>query len=102
MGDPTHDFTKIGVDELFSLEVTSVDGNAQKLSKAPAAAYVLTPGDIPRRGAGPIAAMLRVLVADDNPDGDLRPAAAAGLSVTLATMNEKPARASGMKSSILS
>jgi iron complex outermembrane receptor protein len=54
LGDPTDDLTKVGIDELFRLEVTSVDRKAQKLSKAPAAVYVLTAEDIRRSGASSI------------------------------------------------
>lgn len=51
IGDPTNDLDKVSVDELFSLEVTSVGRKAQELSKAPAAIYVLTAEDIRRSGA---------------------------------------------------
>src|SRR5579884_144232 len=54
VGDPTDDLTRVGIDELFGLEVTSVDRKAQKLSKAPAAVYVLTAEDIRRSGASSI------------------------------------------------
>jgi iron complex outermembrane receptor protein len=51
VGAPTGDLTSIGVDELFSVEVSSVGRKAQKLSKAPAAVFVLTSEDIRRSGA---------------------------------------------------
>src|SRR5579884_4116359 len=54
VGDPTDDLTKVGMDELFSVEVTSVGRKAEKLSKAPAAVYVLTAEDIRRSGASSI------------------------------------------------
>ena len=37
VGDPTNDIDKLSVDELFSVEVTSVGCKAEKLSKASAA-----------------------------------------------------------------
>ena len=51
VGVPTEDLTKVGIDELFSVEVTSVDKKSQQLSKAPAAVFVLTADDIRRSGA---------------------------------------------------
>ena len=51
LGVPTDDLTKLGVDELFSVEVTSVGKKAQKLSKAPAAVFVISEEDIRRSGA---------------------------------------------------
>src|SRR6185369_4249869 len=51
VGAPTDDLTKVGVDELFSIQVTSVGRKAQRLSKAPAAVFVLTAEDIRRSGA---------------------------------------------------
>ncbi len=54
VGEPTDDLTQIGIDELFSLEVTSAGRKAQQLSKAPAAVYVLTAEDIRRSGANSI------------------------------------------------
>ncbi|MDE3167466.1 MAG: hypothetical protein KGN36_16815, partial [Acidobacteriota bacterium] len=46
VGAPTDDLSKLGVDELFSVQVTSVGRKAQELSKAPAAVFVLTADDI--------------------------------------------------------
>jgi iron complex outermembrane receptor protein len=46
--------TSIGVDELFSVEVSSVGRKSQQLSKAPAAVFVLTADDIRRSGASSI------------------------------------------------
>src|SRR5450432_169332 len=40
VGAPTDDLTKVAVDELFSIQVTSVGRKAQKISKAPAAVFV--------------------------------------------------------------
>lgn len=54
VGDPTDDLTQVGIDELFRLEVTSVGRKAEKISKAPAAVYVLTAEDIRRSGASSI------------------------------------------------
>src|ERR1035441_579591 len=51
VGTPTDDLTKVGVDELFSVQVTSVGRKAQQLSKSPAAVFVLTAEDIRRSGA---------------------------------------------------
>src|ERR1039457_5032136 len=51
VGAPTDDLTKLGVNELFSVQVTSVGRKAQELSKAPAAVFVLTAEDIRRSGA---------------------------------------------------
>src|ERR1700687_5257486 len=51
VGSPTGDLTNVGVDELFSVEVSSVGRKAQQLSKAPAAVFVLTADDIRRSGA---------------------------------------------------
>ncbi len=59
VGAPTDDLTKLGVDELFSIEVTSVGRKAQVLSKAPAAVFVLTAEDIRRSGATSIPEALR-------------------------------------------
>ena len=59
VGAPTDDLTKLGVDELFSIEVTSVGRKAQALSKAPAAVFVLTAEDIRRSGATSIPEALR-------------------------------------------
>src|ERR1035437_2137901 len=46
VGAPTDDLTKVGVDELFSVQVTSVGRKAQKISKSPASVFVLTAEDI--------------------------------------------------------
>ena len=35
VGAPTDDLTKLGVDELFSVQVTSVGRKAQQISKSP-------------------------------------------------------------------
>src|ERR1051325_697582 len=51
VGAPTDDLDKLSVDELFSLQVTSVGRKAQQLSKAPAAVFVLTSEVIKRSGA---------------------------------------------------
>ena len=51
IGTPTDALDKLTVDELFSIQVTSVDRKAQELSKAPAAVFVLTGEDIRRSGA---------------------------------------------------
>ena len=51
VGSPTDDLTNLSVDELFSVQVSSVGRKAQELSKAPAAVFVLTAEDIRRSGA---------------------------------------------------
>ena len=59
VGTPTDDLTNLSVDELFRIQVTSVDRKAQQLSKAPAAIFVLTAEDIRRSGATSIPEALR-------------------------------------------
>lgn len=59
VGAPTDELTKLGVDELFNIQVTSVGRKAQELSKAPAAVFVLTAEDIRRSGATSIPEALR-------------------------------------------
>lgn len=59
VGAPTDDLTKVGVDELFSVQVTSVGRKAQQLAKAPASVFVLTAADIQRSGATSIPEALR-------------------------------------------
>jgi hypothetical protein len=59
VGAPTDDLTKVGVDELFSVQVTSVGRKAQKISKSPASVFVLTAEDIRRSGATSIPEALR-------------------------------------------
>jgi iron complex outermembrane receptor protein len=59
VGTPTDDLTKLGVDELFSVQVTSVGRKAQQISKAPASVFVLTAEDIHRSGATSIPEALR-------------------------------------------
>ena len=51
VGAPTNDLDKVSVDELFSVQVTSVGRKAQERSKAAAAIFVLTAEDIRRSGA---------------------------------------------------
>src|SRR5579862_975438 len=51
VGSPTDDLDKLSVDELFSVQVTSVGRKAQQLNTAPAAVFVLTAEDIRRSGA---------------------------------------------------
>ena len=59
VGAPTDDLDKLSVEELFTLQVTSVGRQAQQLSKAPAAVFVLTAEDIRRSGATCIPEALR-------------------------------------------
>ena len=51
VGAPTDDLAKVSVEELFSIQVSSVGRKAQQLAKAPAAVFVLTAEDIRRTGA---------------------------------------------------
>lgn len=59
VGSPTGDLDKLSMDELFSLQVTSVGRKAQQLSKAPAAVFVVTAEDIRRSGATSIPEVLQ-------------------------------------------
>lgn len=59
VGSPTDDLTNVGVEELFSVQVTSVGRKAQKISKAPASVFVLTAEEISRSGATSIPEALR-------------------------------------------
>jgi iron complex outermembrane receptor protein len=61
VGAPTDDLTKLGVDELFSVQVTSVGRKAQEISKSPASVFVLTAEDIRRSGATSIPEALRLV-----------------------------------------
>ena len=60
-GAPSTDsLKKLSLDELMSIEVTSVSKTAEPLSKAAAAIYVITREDILRSGATSIPEMLRL------------------------------------------
>jgi iron complex outermembrane receptor protein len=59
VGSPTDDLDKIGIEELFDIQVTSVGRKAEQMSKAPAAIFVLTSEDIRRSGATSIPEALR-------------------------------------------
>src|SRR5690349_14629229 len=59
VGAPTDALEKLGVEELFGIQVTSVGRKAERLSKAPAAVFVLTSEDIRRSGASCIPEALR-------------------------------------------
>ena len=59
VGSPTDELSKLSVEELFGLQVTSVGRKAQQMSKAPAAVFVLTSDDIRRSGATSIPEALR-------------------------------------------
>jgi iron complex outermembrane receptor protein len=61
VGVPTTDLDKVSVDELFSVQVTSVGRKAQQLAKSPAAVYVLTASDIRRSGATSIPEALQLV-----------------------------------------
>lgn len=51
---------ELGVGELLSLQITSVNRKAQKLAKAPAAVFVITQEDIRRSGATSLPEVLRL------------------------------------------
>ncbi|MCL4853998.1 MAG: TonB-dependent receptor plug domain-containing protein, partial [Bryobacteraceae bacterium] len=59
VGTPTGELTNLSVEELFSVQVTSVGRKAQQLSRAPAAVYVLSAEEIRRSGATSIPEALR-------------------------------------------
>jgi iron complex outermembrane receptor protein len=61
VGVPTTDLENVSVDELFSVQVTSVGRKAQQLAKAPAGVFVLTAADIRRSGATCIPEALEVV-----------------------------------------
>src|SRR5580698_7676861 len=61
VGVQSTDLDKVTVDELFSVEVTSVGRKAQQLAKSPAAVYVLTAADIRRSGATSIPEALQLV-----------------------------------------
>jgi iron complex outermembrane receptor protein len=61
VGVPTSDLDSLSVDELFSVQVSSVDRKSQALAKAPAAVFVLTAADIRRSGATSIPEALQVV-----------------------------------------
>ncbi|MBS0273152.1 MAG: TonB-dependent receptor [Proteobacteria bacterium] len=54
------DFSKLSIEQLGNVEITSVSKRAQPLSGAPAAIYVITHDDIMRSGAASIPEMLRL------------------------------------------
>src|SRR5436305_11209088 len=55
------ELTKLSVDDLLNVEVTSVARRGQKLSDTPAAVFVITQDDIQRSGATSIAEVLRIV-----------------------------------------
>ncbi len=59
VGTPTGELTNLSVEELFSVQVTSVGRKAQQLSRSPAAVYVLSAEEIRRSGATSIPEALR-------------------------------------------
>src|SRR5947207_2933689 len=54
------DLSRLDVDDLMNVEVTSVARRAQKLADTPAAVFVITREDIERSGATTIAEVLRM------------------------------------------
>jgi iron complex outermembrane receptor protein len=57
----TDDISKLSVDDLMNVEVTSVARRGQKLSETPAAVFVVTQEDIRRSGATTIPEILRTV-----------------------------------------
>lgn len=55
------DLTKVDIEDLMNLEVTSVSKKEQKLSRVAAAVFVITPEDIRRSGATNIPDLLRMV-----------------------------------------
>jgi iron complex outermembrane receptor protein len=58
---PQGDLSKLSVDDLMNVEVTSVARRGQKLSDTPAAVFVITQDDIQRSGATTIPDVLRMV-----------------------------------------
>lgn len=56
-----NDYAELSLEELMSIEVTSVSGLAQEWFRSPAAVYVLTHGDIRRSGHKSIPELLRLV-----------------------------------------
>jgi iron complex outermembrane receptor protein len=54
------DLTSLSLEEFLNVEVTSVDKSRQKLSKSPAAVFVITAEDIRRSGASSLPEVLRL------------------------------------------
>lgn len=55
------DLSKLSIEELMNVEVTSVSKREQKLSRVAAAIFVITPDDIRRSGATNIPDVLRMV-----------------------------------------
>jgi iron complex outermembrane receptor protein len=55
------DLTKVNIEDLMNMEVTSVSKKDQKLSRVAAAVFVITPEDIRRSGATNIPDLLRMV-----------------------------------------
>jgi len=55
------DLTQLSLEQLMNIEITSVSKKPEKLSKAPAAIYVITSDDIKRSGATSIPELLRMV-----------------------------------------
>src|SRR5271169_6846398 len=55
------DLTKVNIEDLMNIEVTSVSKKEQKLSRVAAAVFVITPEDIRRSGATNIPDLLRMV-----------------------------------------
>jgi iron complex outermembrane receptor protein len=59
--EPSQDLTKLSVEDLMNVEVTSVSKKEQKLSRVAAAIFVITKEDIRRSGATNIPGVLRMV-----------------------------------------
>jgi iron complex outermembrane receptor protein len=58
---PSDDLTQMNIEELINVEVTSVSGHEQSLSKTAAAIFVITEEEILRSGATNIRDLLRMV-----------------------------------------
>src|SRR2546429_195593 len=58
---PAQDLTKLSIEDLMKIEVTSVSKKAEPFFKTPAAIYVVTQEDIRRSGATSIPEALRMV-----------------------------------------
>jgi len=79
---PQGDLSKLSVDDLMDVEVTSVARRGQKLSDTPAAVFVITQDDIQRSGATTIPEVLRMVPGVDvaSVDGNIWAISARGFN----------------------
>ena len=75
--NPPEDLSKLSVEDLMNMEVTSVSKKGQKVSQTAAAIFVITQEDIRRSGANNIPDLLRMVpgvnVAQITPDATIAP-----------------------------